>query len=674
MTTRIIQREFVVQVGNDTLSDVTLAGAWSSFMNTYAVWPSGAGDSVTIRRNIVLQAGNYYVTGAVDNNGTVQINGQLVYFQGNWIAPNSRLQTEQLYNYDVGISRTEPGNSAVVNHPGGTMTIVISAVNTGGPRGVAVTISEYKRNTINTQSPAEIYRDGIRNTLGPPYVGALVWSTRSPATGIFARYQVTMPFRANITAHAWGAGGGGGGMDAGTVGGIGSSGLYNTTSFQVDKGDIVEVFVGSGGTGGGSSALGAGGGSPGSSRTSIDGDDTKSFNGGGGGRAGTARKGSSGGGGGGGGASGVLVNNIPTIVAGGGGGGGGAGNDGNSGSNYSRRDASINNNATGGYNPGSFALDITVGSSYTISSGVQVNNYTYFAPLTAPPIDSTVVVFGWGSIPAGAQTRTVTTNSKINLSSSSVLTFYVNKGTESDWGQIPDSGEQLTLQYSTNGSTWVTIETVPVNVTRNTWLVRSPQIPAGAKVAGGVFLRFRQTTNGDAHNKRDTWAFTSLLVGSPTLDFRGEHAQDKSGDGGGGGAGGGGYPGGQGGTTPGGDSSAYAGQCGGNYPDNTGATTGSSTDYYKSGYADGGNRGGGTGQSGRVVLLIEPLGLVSVKIADEWKQSQESFVKVSGSWRDIDTIYIKINDTWRQINGSGQGDVALVGNSQSYGTSLRSFS
>ena len=193
-------------------------------------------------------------------------------------------------------------------------------------------------------------------------------------------------------------------------------------------------------------------------------------------------------------------------------------------------------------------------------------------------------------------------------------------------------------------------------------------------MSGGVFLRFRQITDGDAANKRDTWAITSVFNGSPTLDFRGEHAQDKSGDGGAGGGGGGGYPGGQGGNTPGGDSSAYAGQCGGNYPDNTGATTGSDTDYYKSGYAGGGNRGSGTGQNGRVFLLIEPLSLVSVKAADEWKQINEAFVKVSGDWKDIDTIYIKIDNAWREINGSGQGDITLAGNTQNYGTSLRSFS
>ena len=660
MTTRVIQREFVVQTGVDALTPVTLDERWSTFMNTYAVW-EGTENSITIRRSIALQAGNYYITGAVDNSGTLTINGK---------------NNVPLYGFSTAISRTATGNSTVVNHPGGNMDIVITAINTGGPRGVAVTISEYKQDVINTQSPAEIYRDGYRNTLSAPYVGDLVWSTRNPGTQDAGRYRVAMPFRARITAHAWGGGGGGGGMDSGTQGGVGASGLYNSTTFEVDKDDTLEVFVGRFGRGAGSSSSNAAGGAAGSSRIQISGDSEKSFNGGTGGTAGPS--GTSGGGGGGGGASGILVNNIPVLVAAGGGGGGGAGNDGNGSDRIARRTAAITNNAIGDYAIGVRALNIDNASSFTINAGAQVNTYTNFGSLSAPPAatgTSKVIVFGWGSIPANAQTRTITTNSKINLSSSNALTFYVNKGTESDWGQIPDSGEDLHLEYSTDGSTWVKITTVLRNVARNTWLIQSPQIPAGAKVAGGVFLRFRQTTQASSSSgKRDTWAISGIWNGSLTLDFRGENGQTKTGDGGGGGGAGGGYPGGQGGAVPGGDTSAFAGSCGGNFPDNVGATTGSNTTYYKTGFAAGGNIGGGNGQSGRVVLLIEPISLVSVKVSGEWKQIPEAFVKVAGTWRDIETIYVKINNTWRDINGVGQGDVTLPVLLGSYGTSARSFS
>ena len=650
MNTRVIQREFTVEQGYDTLPPVTLSFAWSAFMNSFAVWP-GSSDSVTIRRTIDLQKGYYYVTGAVDNFGSVNINGQY---------------NITLYNFDANISRTVIGNNTRVYHSGGPMSIVISATNTGGPRGVAVTISEYVQNS------QFIY--GQQFAIGSPTVGNLVWSTRTAGTASIGRYQVTMPFRASITAHAWGAGGGGGGLDP--EGGRGSSGLYNVTTFQVERGDTLEVFIGTAGQFGQTTIRrgGSPGGPGGNSRLNIDGNSTRSFNGGTGGAAGLA--GWSGGGGGGGGASGVLVNNSPVLVAGGGGGGAGGGSyrDPNAG----RQQGSIFNNATGGYNIGSKALDIDNTSSFTINAGAQVNTYTNFGSLSAPPAatgTSKVIVFGWGSIPSGDQTRTISTNARINLSSSNALTFYVNKGTESDWGQIPDGGEDLHLEYSTNGSTWANITTVSRAVARNTWLIQSPQIPAGAKVAGGVFLRFRQTTQASSSSgKRDTWAMSGIWNGSLTLDFRGENGQTKGNpDGGGGGAGGGGYPGGQGGAVHPGDTPGFAGQCGGNYPDNVGVTAGTDSPYYKAGFG-GGASYSASGQNGRVFLLIEPISLVSVKVADEWKQSQDAFVKVGGAWQEIDIIYIKIDDVWREINGTGQGDVALAGNTQSYGTSTRSFS
>jgi hypothetical protein len=319
------------------------------------------------------------------------------------------------------------------------------------------------------------------------------------------RYVVTMPFRANITAYAWGGGGGGGGVDAGTQGGIGSPGLYNTTTFSINIGQKLEVFVGAGGRGGGSNSGSAPGGSAGNSRININGDTTKSFNGGAGTAAGPTPY--SGAGGGGGGASGVLVDNVPVLVAAGGGGGGGAGNDGNRTAQYARRDAVITNNA----------------------------------------------------------------------------------------------------------------------------------------------------------------------IGAVGTDYRGENGQTKGGDGGGAGGGGGGYPGGQGGPVAGGDASAFAGQCGGNFPV-LAATTGTNTGYYKTGFASGGARGGGNGQNGRVVLLIEPFGFNSVKVTGDWKQIEQTYVKVAGNWQEIDKIYIKVNDSWKLVEGSGQGDLTLAGNTQSYGTSVRSYS
>ncbi len=253
-----------------------------------------------------------------------------------------------------------------------------------------------------------------------------------------------------------------------------------------------------------------------------------------------------------------------------------------------------------------------------------------------------------------------------------LVSFFVRKGGL----QVPDRGEDLHLEYSTNGSTWTNITTVSVNVANNIWLLRSAAVPAGAKVAGGVFLRYRQSVGGDSvASVKDLWAMTSIFNGLPSLDFRGINGENKGGpDGGGGGGGGGGYPGGQGGAVFPGDTPGYAGQCGGNFPDNVGVTAGTNTPYYKRGFGAGGSSGGGNGQNGRVVLLIEPLSLMSIKVVGEWEQISEVFVKVGGTWQDIDTVFIKINDTWREINGAGQGDITLAGSTQNYGTSTRSFS
>jgi len=158
------------------------------------------------------------------------------------------------------------------------------------------------------------------------------------------RFVIEMPFKANITAHLWGGGGGGGGFDSDSPwGGVGSPGLYNTTTFSVNRGDILEVVVGQGGNGGGSINGSSPGGRAGNSRIQINGNNNLSFNGGQGGNSGPI--GSGGAGGGGGGASAILINSALAIVAAGGGGGGGAGDGGQSQGQISN--ASIQNNATG---------------------------------------------------------------------------------------------------------------------------------------------------------------------------------------------------------------------------------------------------------------------------------------------------------------------------------------
>lgn len=469
-------------------------------------------------------------------------------------------------------------------------------------------------------------------------------------TGTIGRYQVTMPFRANITVHAWGGGGGGGGDDTGSPwGGTGAHGLYNTTNLVVNKGDLLEVFVGKGGLGGGSINGSSPGGSGGPSRTNVNGNNAFSFNGGTGGTSGSIPSGGAGGGGGG--ASGVILNNVPVLVAGGGGGAGGAGDGGASQGQITI--ASINNNAMNN-------LIFIRSSNYNINGRDWTANYF---------------------IVVGSRRNSIERGHNLAVINASTLALE-SYNVYDTWGNPTGSGLEQALNAVGTGKIIVLFNADACSLTstaRNILQTKygSPQTATWTKVrrshafigiAGASFVPIEAFS--DSSVVEVSRPFSGIVV----TDYRGENGQSKgNANGGAGGAGGGGYPGGQGGAIVSGDSSAYAGQCGGNFPLFS-ATTGTNTPYYKTGFSAGGARPGGNGQNGRVFLLIEPIGLASVKVAGEWKQVPETFVKVDGTWRDIDTIYIKINDSWKEIGGAGQGDIALPGATDNYGISTRSYS
>ncbi len=560
--TKKIKLEFVKEPGYETLVART-DGRWGAFQNTYAVWTSNRSvvESIRIVRLVELQSGYYYVVGTVDNNGTVTVNGTRC----------------NMYGFGTSISRTEPATSTRIYHPGGLMSIEINASNAGDAAGVAVTISNevplFQAEGVAAQTP--LYT-----------VGDLVWSTRTAGTPDIGRYIATMPYAASVEAHVWGAGGSGAaGSDAtnnwfggsssyAPPGGSGSPGLYNTTTFTVAAGDLLEVFVGSAGQPGtvlrgapydfGNTPGGAGG----ASRTSVGGVAAQSYNGGRGGQGGRlafnqgggygalwTKAGGGTGGGGGGGASGVLVNDLPAIVAGGGGGGGGS-------------------------------------------------------------------------------------------------------------GPTPD-----------------------------------------------------QFANGTQGTGDSNAAITKNATGQTPGDNRGENGKDVGpyNFGGGGGGGGGGYPGGQGGMSRADNDSqgfhygynpqggtGFHGKCGGNYPAYP-ASTGAGTLYWDGNYGLGGAGGAGSvytfsqvtlagrggvvgtssktepspgqsGTDGRVVLIIEPIGLSSVKVAGEWRQITEAFYKVGGTWKGISDISIKVNDQWKPIEGGGGVTPVLTKNPSDYGLNNRSYS
>jgi gliding motility-associated-like protein len=130
------------------------------------------------------------------------------------------------------------------------------------------------------------------------------------STGDFQSF--TVPCVSSITVTAWGAGGAGSGNDV-QPGNVGGGGAYATSVITVTPGQVLTVYVGSGGGAGVNGAVRSGGGAGG-------------FGLGNGGTGGnTGPTGSSGGGGGGGGGTGIMNGGTILLVAGGGGGAGGGG-------------------------------------------------------------------------------------------------------------------------------------------------------------------------------------------------------------------------------------------------------------------------------------------------------------------------------------------------------------
>lgn len=673
MTSKKIVKEYVIQKGYpENLTPVTFPAAWSSFMNTYAVWDFVQGANNTIRRTVSLPSGYYYVVGAADNSASVNINGQY---------------NISLYGFGDGISATNLSQNTRIYHGGGIMSITITAVNFGGapgggnPAGVAVTISKEKVTFYNyATGMGEGYDRGYISTKDIISVGDLVWSTRTNLTQTDqGRYTVVMPFKAAITAYAWGAGGGAGATVFGEVSlqalffsAAGAPGLYNKTSFTVEVGDTLEVFVGKGGTPGTTGwlhYLGGGyignGGKGGLSRTNVNGNSVSSFNGGAGGSTGTNSP--SGGGGGGGGASGVLKNNTPVLVAGGGGGSGGTGWDNPYQGIYGDvRFASINNNAMG-------AIIFVRSSNYNLNGRNWAANYFTLA---------------------GATTNSINRGHNLAVINASTLT--IESYTVYDtWDNPTGSGLEQALNAVGTGKIIVlfnadacSLTTTARNIlqtkygsTRTTTWTRIRRSHAFIGIAGASFTPVESFSDSSAVEVSQPSSVVAVT------DYRGENGQVApnpvynagitfwSGLGGGGG-GGGGYPGGQGGVArSGARGSGYAGQCGGNFPLNP-PSLGQDSTYWKPGFGAGGpastgvfagaGQANGPGFDGRVVLEIAPIGLTAVKVGGGWKQISEAYVKVDGSWKQINSLFVKDGSNWKPISGTGAaGDFNLplsVGN------------
>ena len=703
MTGKLIKKEYVLQPRFETLTPRT-DPRWGSFQNTYAVWTSSRSvvESITIRRSIQLQQGYYYVVGTVDNSGSVVVNGTRI----------------NLFPFNSSISRTNLGTSTRIYHNGGLMDIVINASNAGDVAGVAVTISQEISETVMiVQSSRGITSVGV---------GDIAWSTRTAGTNPVGRYVFTAAFPASITAHVWGAGGSGGaGYDSsyyagtsGPPGGNGSPGLYNTTTFTVETGDVVEVFLGSAGLpstvlqgamyDGGNTPGGLGG----ASRVLVGGQATQSYNGGRGGVGGRLamnytgpggnlwnKAGGGTGGGGGGGASGILVNDSPVIIAGGGGGGGGSG-------------AMADNQPNGTQGTGDSNADVTKNA---MNNQITVHSSNY--NIDGGNWDRYYFTLGTRRIASTFRGHNVAIVNPDTLA----LESYRNFDT---WANPWTSGLESHLNSVGTGKILILLSADACALSPTERAVLQTKFGStrtefwGKRRRGHAFIGIEGASFAPVEGISDSTYvdIAKIVQASVGSDKRGENGRDVGiyNFGGGGGGGGGGYPGGQGGMSRAENDSlgfhygynpqggtGFHGECGGNFPLYP-ATTGASTPYYDPRFGQGGAGGRGasytystvtlagrgglvtsisktpaepgkSGTSGRVILEIEPIGLGSIKVGGQWEQITEAFYKVGGIWKSINSLFVKVDNAWKPM-GAGGVDSTATENPNNYGTNNRSNS
>lgn len=602
MAGRVLLKKFGIVNSNTVESPIQLyAGKISKnnseFTNTYGVWntPSQTGAKlIATRRFNAPVTGVYKLRATVDNSGSVYIdNVKLV-------------GTPQTYNLTP--------TAINVTLTAGEHILKFEVVNSGGQGTLSCTISD----STDTQ---------------------VLWDTRTYAVVnniTSSTYTMTPAFAGTVTAHIWGGGGGGGSGDSG-AGGSGSPGLYNTTSFSFDKGDTIEVAIGSGGSEGISGSPQQGG-AGGQGRINVDGSAEHSFNGGKGGDGPV-----SGAGGGGGGATAILVNGQLVIAAGGGGAGGGAGSKGNSqnGKSATLSPQSVSPNWRAGNGP----KTIFGTAEYCVlpPANIAVNKdtftfYLYFDKVGAYKFSGSadnqakfyiddVLAFqalDWGTTATGTFTITQAGFHKVGI-------YYYSDGQGG-------SGFGIQVNYPNDTPFWQTSKS-------------------------GV------SKNGSQTNV--------YFLPTNTDDYRGQDGQTRTNDGGTGGGGGGGYPGGLGGKCNTGDSGAEAGQAGGNFPLYQ-ATRGSGTPYYNSSYGAAGPPST-KGKDGYAVLeivpVIEYVSGSSIKVAGSWKQITTGYVKVAGSWRQITASYVKKNGTWRPIVSAGdQSSIEETASITNYGQIQRPYS
>ena len=207
---------------------------------------------------------------------------------------------------------------------------------------------------------------------------------------------------------------------------------------------------------------------------------------------------------------------------------------------YAFKNVTLPNEGAGdsSYTTATALWDFSSASTYTLGEDARVDLYTIFGGMSTPGFGLTgnILTFGYSSATSSGPDylRTFTSTTPFVLTTFNKITYQVNKGTSSDWGEVPDTQneEEIRLDYSIDGTTWFNIKkTFPKDVAANVWTTIEVVIPTAAKGAGGVYLRYSQPRNGPATTPRDTWGVTAPQYVSTVVTPSAGHLHDISSDG-----------------------------------------------------------------------------------------------------------------------------------------------
>jgi hypothetical protein len=404
--------------------------------------------------------------------------------------------------------------------------------------------------------------------------------------------QIVWSLGTNIPASAylWGGGGGGGGNDSGT-GGNGSGGGFSQIDFTLNTGDVIQVGVGSSGSGGGSGG-GFPGGTAGASYTV-----TEIFN---------TR----------------TATTLPAVFA-----------------QFNGRYCSFLNTYGVWTNPSSaqvfdrtYAVNFPISDSYQLVASADNSANIY--------IDNVLVLAADDYRSTYATTVFVTSGNHLirivgnNTGGPGAVALTITGGDSYGGGRGGNSGGSG-VSGSGGGGGGATVV-----------ILNDIQLGAAGGGGGGGGAGNRGDRNGQSAPGPRGQASIGINAG--------QNGQDKGGDGGGAGGGGGGWAGGNGGTTPGGDVGAGAGAFGlsSSPAENpSGRVPGGTGSQYYTGSAGYGGTATANGNSGYAVFVFN-IGGVFVHNNGSFAQVLTDWIKVENNWKQISSTYIKQNGVWQPVISS----------------------